>query len=206
METTSSTPKTLMNVICSDARELIENKIIQNMTVIDWGKALATCNEIIQIDILKSIGIEAYDPETDKDCPRISIANNSPGFDAVVKNSNGKISRLQCKLRQVKGITDFSQLIHFETTRRHSTKNKGPASDSGHIAYGCDEFDYVMVSLVNVGKDGKYRENRNNIDKWSFSLIPVEALINKEKRCCFNNISSKILEQYKFDPKNPRKF
>ena len=31
---------------------------------------MARCNEIIQKDILKSLGIEAYDPETDKDCPK----------------------------------------------------------------------------------------------------------------------------------------
>ena len=158
METGSSTSKPLMNVICPDAKELIENKIIQNMTVIDWGKAMARCNEIIQIDILRSIGIKAYDPETDEDCPEISTSNNSPGFDAIVKNSEGKISRLQSKLRQVTGVTDFSRQTHFETTRRHSKKNEGPASSSGHVAYGTDEFDYVMVSLVNVGKDGKLKK------------------------------------------------
>jgi hypothetical protein len=206
MDTAPYKQITPMSVICKDAKELIENGIIQNMTVIDWGKAMARCNEIIQKDILKSICIEAYDPETDEDCPEISIANNSPGFDILAKNSNGKMCRIQSKLRQVKGVTDFSQKTHFETTRRHSKKNEGAASDSGHVAYGCDEFDYVMVSLVNVGKDGKKRINRNNVDKWSFSLIPVEALIDKEKGCCFGKISSKILNQYKFDPKNPRLF
>ena len=206
MEITSPKPKTLMSVICPHVKQIIENKIIQNMSVIQWGKAMARFNEIILKDILKSIGIEAYDPETDVDCPEISIANNSPGFDILAKNSKGKMSRIQCKLRQVKGVTDFSQQTHFETTRRHSKKNEGNASDSGHVAYGCDEFDYVMISLVNVGKDGKNRINRNNIDKWSFSLIPVETLIDKKRGCCYGKISSKILNQYKFDPKNPRLF
>ena len=196
----------LMEVVNTDARQLVDNAIIQSMTVIDWGKAMARANEIIQKELLVHCGVEAYDPELDKDCPEINTKNNSPGFDIVVKNKNGELKRVQSKMRQVKGKDDFSHQTHFETTRRHSKKNEGVSSDSGHVAYGCDEFDYVMVSLVNVGKDGKYRENRNNIDKWSFSLIPVEALINKEKRCCFSNISSKILEQYKFDPKNPRKF
>lgn len=157
---------------------------------------MARCNEIIQKDILKSIGIKTYDPETDVDCPEINIANNSPGFDILAKNSNGK-------LRQVRGVSDFSQQIHFETTRRHTKKNEGTVSESGHVAYGCDEFDYVMISLVNVRKN---ITNRNNIDKWSFSLIPVEALIDKERECCYSHISSKILNQYKFDPKNPRLF
>ncbi len=200
METKVST---LMNVICPAAKQLIENEIIQSTTVIDWGKSMARCNEIIQKDILKSVGVEAYDPETDADCPEISIANNSPGFDILAKNSEGKICRIQSKLRQVKGTTDFSHQIHFETTRRHSKKNKGAASDSGHVAYGCNEFDYVMVTLVNIGKNGEIRTNRNNVDKWSFSLIPVEALIDKEKSCCLTKIPSKILNKYKFDPKNP---
>ena len=176
------------------------------MTVIDWGKAMARCNEIIQKDILKGIGIEAYDPETDADCPEVIIANNSPGFDILAKNSEGKMCRIQSKLRQVKGVTDFSQQTHFETTRRHSKKNEGNASDSGHVAYGCNEFDYTMVSLVNVGKNGKIKTNRNNIDNWSFSLIPVDAVIDKERGCCFTHIPSEILNKYRFDPKNPRLF
>ena len=206
METTSYKPITLMSVMRPSAKQLIDNEINQDMSVIDWGKALARPNEIIQKDILKSIGIEAYDPETDEDCPEISTANNSPGFDILAKNSQGKMCRIQSKLRQVKGVTDFSQQTHFETTRRHSKKNEGVASDSGHVAYGCNEFDYVMVTLINVGKDGKNRTNRNNVDNWSFSLIPVDALIDKERGCCFTNIPSKILKQYKFDPKNPRLF
>lgn len=38
METTSPKPITLMSVICPDAKQLIENIIIQNMSVIDWVK------------------------------------------------------------------------------------------------------------------------------------------------------------------------
>lgn len=196
----------LMNVIDQFAKQLIENPIIKNMSVIDWGKAMARCNEIIQKDLLKNLGIEAYDPETDNNCPEINIANNSPGFDILVKQKEGRFIRIQSKLRQVRGVTDFSQQVHFETTRRHSKKNKGTASESGHVAYGCDEFDYVMVSLVNVGKKGNIRTNRNNVDKWSFSLIPIDALINKEKNCCYTHISSILLKKYKFDPNKPYLF
>lgn len=196
----------LMNVIDQFAKQLIENPIIKNMSVIDWGKAMARCNEIIQKDLLKNLGIEAYDPETDNNCPEINIANNSPGFDILVKQKEGRFIRIQSKLRQVRGVTDFSQQVHFETTRRHSKKNKGTASESGHVAYGCDEFDYVMVSLVNVGKKGNIRTNRNNVDKWSFSLIPIDALINKEKNCCYTHISSILLKKYEFDPNKPYLF
>jgi len=206
MEQLTSQNQTLMAYINPSARQLIDNIIIQNMNVIDWGKSMAKCNEIIQKEVLKYSGIDAYDPETDVGCPEIDTANNSPGFDLIVKKNDGTIVRIQSKLRQVKGMTDFSRQTHFETTRRHSKKNKGVASESGHIAYGCDEFDYVMVSLVNVGNQGEIRTNRNDVDKWSFTLIPVNELINKETQCCITQIPSNLLEQYKFDPKKSQLF
>ena len=108
----------LMNVIPPAAKQLIENEIIQSMSVIDWGKAMARCNEVIQKYILKSIGIDAYDPETDVDCPKISTANNSPGFDILAK-LNGK-----CRTPKLRQAAETSANKHIETTRRHS-KNKG---------------------------------------------------------------------------------
>ena len=191
-----------MTIINQDAISFLQNGIVKLMNVIEWGKAMATVNEFIQKDILKYIGLEVYDPERDDNCPEISIANNSPGFDLIIKNQYGEIKRIQSKLRQVKGKTDFSQQTHFETTRRNSVKNKGTVSETGHVAYGCNEFDYVMISLVNVGKNGEIRTNRNNINNWSFSLVPVVELINEEKNCCATSISANILEKYKFDPKN----
>ena len=46
----------LMDIIEPDAENLIENSIIMSMSVIDWGKAMARCNEIIQKDLLKFCG------------------------------------------------------------------------------------------------------------------------------------------------------
>ena len=205
---TETTQHSLMNSIKPAAVELIENEIIQDMTVIDWGKAMARCNEIIQRDLLRYCGVEAYDPETDVDCPTIDTANNSPGFDILVKKADGTLVRVQSKLRQVKGKTDFSHQTHFETTRRHSKKNEGSSSESGHVAYGCDEFDYVMISLINVGKDGSVRSNRNTVDKWSFSIIPISELRNEEKNCCVTKISAALLEKYKYtiNPESPPSF
>ena len=37
-------------------------------------------------------------------------------------------------------------------------------------------------------------KKRNNVDKWSFSLIPIQALIDKDKGCCCTHISSAILQ------------
>ena len=195
----------LTSVISLDAQALLSNGIIKSMTIIDWGKAMARANEIIQKDLLKYCGIQAYDPELDDDCPSISTKNNSPGFDIVVKTDSGELKRVQSKLRQVKGITDFSQQTHFETTRRHSKKNQGANSNSGHVAYSTDEFDYVMVTLINVREN---LEKRNNVDDWSFSIIPIQALLNHETGCCLTNIPSKILEQYRYtiNPASPPVF
>jgi hypothetical protein len=195
----------LMEVVNTDARQLVDNAIIQSMTVIDWGKAMARANEIIQKELLVHCGIEAYDPELDKDCPEINTKNNSPGFDIVVKNKNGELKRVQSKMRQVKGKDDFSQQTHFETTRRHSKKNEGVSSDSGHVAYSADEFDYVMVTLINVREN---LEKRNDINLWSFSIIPINELVNTEKGCCLTHIPAKILEKYKYsiNPENPPLF
>lgn len=198
----------LMSIISPAATQLINNDIIQDMSVIDWGKAMARCNEIIQKDLLNYCGICCYDPEKDDECPNMIIANNSPGFDILVKNTDGRLSRIQSKLRQVKGKTDFSQQTHFETTRRHSKKNEGSSSDTGHIAYSIDEFDYVMITLVNVGKNGDVRSNRNSVDKWSFSIIPIAELVDNEKGCCVTAISAKLLEKYKYtiNPESPPVF
>tara|TARA_B110000858_G_scaffold177553_2_gene212647 strand:+ start:88 stop:687 length:600 start_codon:yes stop_codon:yes gene_type:complete len=185
----------LMNVINADARQLVNNRIIQSMTVIDWGKAMARANEIIQKELLIYSGLEAFDPELDTNCPEINTKNNSPGFDILVKNKNGDLKRVQSKLRQVRGKDDFSHQTHFETTRRHSKKNEGASSDSGHVAYSPDEFDYVMVSLINV-RTGLDR--RNNIDLWSFSIIPIAELVDSIKGCCFTHIPSKLLDKYKY--------
>ena len=114
-----------MNIIHSEARSLLQNGIIQSMSVIDWGKAMARVNEIIQRDLLRHNGLKAYDPELDADCPKVDHANNSPGSDILVELNDGKLIKVKSKLRQVKGKTDFSQQVHFETTRRHSKKNEG---------------------------------------------------------------------------------
>lgn len=188
----------LMSVISPAATQLMNNDIIKDMSVNDWGKAMARCNEIIQKDLLKYCGICCYDPGKDDECPNIVIANNSPGFDILVKNSDGRLSRIQSKLRQVRGKTNFSRETHFETTRRHSKKNEGSSSDTGHIAYSINEFDYVMITLVNVGKNGDVRSNRNSVDNWSFSIIPIAELVDNEKGCCVAQISAKLLEKYKY--------
>lgn len=118
-------PINIMNIIEDDNRNLLENNRIANMTRIDWGRTMAVSNQYIHRNILRYIlspfGYSVYSTD-DSDMPEINIANNSPGFDLVDITPEKKYIRVQSKLRQVKGINNYSQQIHFETTRRNSKK------------------------------------------------------------------------------------
>jgi transcription elongation factor Elf1 len=190
----SSLNKKIMNVIEDIDRKLLENDRIANMSRIDWGKTMAVSNQFIQRNILRYMlepyGYSVYSTD-DADMPSIDIANNSPGFDLIIVTPPGKHIRVQSKLRQVKGINDYSQQIHFETTRRNSEKNKDK-NHTGHICYSLDEFDLVMVSLVNDRLD---RNKIKNCDLWSYSLIPIKELEDAEHKCCYSHIKPEILEK-----------
>ena len=185
-----------MNIIEKCDRDLLENERICSMTTIDWGKSMAVSNQYIQRNILRSLLNNDYNIYSvdDSDFPKdISIANNSPGFDLVVITPEKKTIRIQSKLRQVKGVFDYSMQTHFETTRRNSEKNKNK-NHTGHICYSLDEFDYVMVSLVNVRE--KNLSIRSNCDLWSYSLIPIWELEDKSHNCCVSHIKPELLKKY----------
>lgn len=182
--------------LSSSVKSILENDIVQKMSIIDWGKTLAKFNEVIHKHILKLEGFPVYDVDLDQDCP-IKSMNNNPGYDIVIILDSNKVIRIQSKLRQIKGKTSFSRSVHFETTRRHSKKNIN-SSKTGHICYNENEFDYVMISLVNV----KYR---NDFKKWKFSLIPIKALIDGKTGLCRSSISSKILKKYEYNPLTTKK-
>ena len=173
----------------------LTSKWINKLSIIDWGKHCARPNELVCKDILNQLLPENFIAHTtdDDNCPDIDTKNNSPGFDIIIQCPDGCLKRIQCKLRQVKGVTPFSTATHFETTRRNSKKNEGK-NHTGHVCYSCDEFDYVLVTLVHV-TDGNIHI-RKDVNHWKFSLIPVSELINKDKNCCVSSISSRLLTQY----------
>jgi len=187
-------PAKIMDIIEQDDRNLLENNRIANMSRIDWGKTMAVCNQYIQRNILrymlKPYGYSVYSTD-DSDMPEINIANNSPGFDLVIVTPENKHIRVQSKLRQVSGIDDCSQQTHFETTRRNSEKNKDK-NHTGHICYSLDEFDLVMISLVN---DRLNRDKIKNCDLWTYSLISIKELEDKEHNCCYSHIKPEILKR-----------
>jgi hypothetical protein len=184
----------IMAIIEHHDRSLLQNERISNMGRIDWGKTMAVSNQYIQRDILRYMlqqyGYKVYSTD-DHDLPPIDTKNNSPGFDLVIVTPDDKKIRIQSKLRQVKGNEDWSHQIHFETTRRNSEKNK-EKNHTGHICYSLDEFDFVMVSLVN---DKVNRDRIKDCNLWSYSLINIKDLEDKEHGCCVSHIAPKILKK-----------
>ena len=184
----------IMDIIEQDDRTLLENNRIANMSRIDWGKTMAVSNQYIQRNILRFMleqkGYSIYTTD-DENIPELDIANNSPGFDLIIVTPEKKNIRIQSKLRQVKGIKDYSQQIHFETTRRNSQKNSNK-NHTGHVCYSLDEFDLVMISLVN---DRLNRDKIKNCNLWSYALISIKDLEDIEHNCCFSHIKPEILQK-----------
>lgn len=191
----------IMEIIDEEDKELLLNKRIQNMTRIDWAKTIATSNQHIQKNILQyklsKFGYKIYTSD-DNDFPKnINKTNNSPGFDIITINQDGKIYKIQSKLRQVKGNTDYSQQLHFETTRRNTEKNKDK-NHTGHVCYSLDEFDFVMVSIVN---DKQNRDKIKNCNQWTYCIIPISDLKDEKHNCCVSRIETKIIKKNIIDLK-----
>jgi hypothetical protein len=122
----------------------------------------------------------------------VNISNNAQGFDLLIITPTKKHIRVQSKLRQVNGKTAHSQQIHFETTRRNSAKNVNK-NHTGHICYSLDEFDFVMLSLVN---DANNRLNViQNCNLWTYALISIKELEDTEHNCCHSKISQDIVKR-----------
>jgi len=89
--------------------------------------------------------------------------NNQGGYDLVTHNG----LRIQVKVR--------SRTLYLENTRRHTAKNEGPASKSGHVAYSEDEFDVVV--FVRPGSfSEKVPNDWKDTSKWELLAIPAERL------------------------------
>ena len=152
---------------------------------------MSISNQYIQRNILKHITDYEVFTTDDKDFPKnINISNNSPGFDLLLKTKN-KYVRIQSKLRQVNGLNNWSKQVYLETTRRNSKKNINK-NHTGHVCYSLNEFDFLFISLVNIRKSFKYREDCN---KWSFCLIPINELEDKDHSCCVSMIDKNIIKK-----------
>ena len=193
----------LMEKLNPDVTTIMGLPLVQNMSKIDWGKIIAIPNQYIHQHIL-GLNYPKYHVYTtdDDDFPneyKKQIKNNSPGYDILMIHKLYRHSiRIQSKLKQVEGVTDTSRQINIETTRRNSQKNKDK-NQSGHIAYSDDEFDYMMISLINV----KYNlDKRNDCNLWTYCMIKIEDIIDEDKGCCKISIPSDILKKNIINPYN----
>ncbi len=155
------------------------------------GKTISISNQYIQRNILRHmLNIYGYKVYSTDDIEIPIIKNNSPGYDLIIITPENKHIRVQSKLRQVRGIHDYSQQVHFETTRRNCEKNKDK-NHTGHICYSLNEFEFVMISLIN---DRENREKIKNCNLWTFSLIHINDLQDIKHDCCYSYIKPEILK------------
>jgi len=196
-------------IVDPDVKHMITNKFILKMSFIDWGKTMAIANEYICKDLINSMTdlrivhtdecIEGSEGSLLLEKLNIDVSNNGSGFDTIVL-SNG--IRIQCKLRQVDGKTPYSRQTHFDNTRRTTGLNEGEegGGETGHVRYGSDEFDYVLVALVQSYKD---KTVRGDLNKWNFSFIPISDLVDPNvPNFCRNAIPANVLEKNKLETDN----
>ena len=175
-----------------DVIQVLENPYINQLSPLEYGKAIQSAVEHYVSEKINLISGEKILVDVEKDeilKEKFNYANNGPGFDRLLLT---KEKRVQLKFRQVDGSTPYSRQTHFENTRRHSEKNLGSSSKSGHVCYSTNEFDYVVVVLCHI----KNME-RTNYKNWSYSLIPIQDLEDPiNKGFCLPHIPSNSLKEY----------
>ena len=57
-----------------------------------------------------------------------------------------------------------------------------------------DEFDFVMISIINDRYD---RNKIKDCNYWTYVLININDLIDRNNNCCYSSIKSNILEKNK---------
>jgi len=172
---------------------LIENPIINTYSTIEYGKSMATINEhYVRFNINNYVGSKIMLGDNDYEELKkhnVDVSNNGTGFDSFNINNS---KRYQNKFRQVTGKMPYSKQLHFENTRRHSKKNNNSSSNSGHVVYSINEFDYVIFTICHI-----VNGVRPNYKEWSFSLIPIEKLEDPNNiGYCLPQIPSILVKEY----------
>ena len=160
-----------------DAWVILSHKqMLQEQDTRELGKVRAIGNEHLQKTVLNSdpnMGIKFYRREdlvelgADALAPNLrkeleSFDKNQAGYDLLSEDR----LRIQTKYR--------GNGLHLENTRRHSEKNKGAASKSGHTAYSLGESD---ILLLTVPRDPK-APHTNNLADYMLVAIPTSELEN----------------------------
>lgn len=181
----------LMNYIEEDDIKILKNKRLYRMTPNDWGMSMGITNQYIQGSLLKLKYNEVYCDYKDIQNSGFNVSSNIYGFDIIFKDNN-KFYKVQSKLRQVRGVDNYSCQVNITTSRR-SSKEK-------NIPYNKLDFDYLFVSLINIKENLEYRKD---INKWGFSLIPTEKLIDPDNpNYLIKDVPGYLLNEYKIDFRN----
>jgi hypothetical protein len=148
-------------------------KMVETVETRELGKLLSQPNEYMQRD-----WINTYTKLTvRKDEGGNTQDKNGSGYDLISENR----LRIQSKFR--------SRALHLETTRRHSKKNKGAASASGHVAYSAGEADVYVFT----------RPNGDFLKAAAAEIlaIPERALLDpKNPGFLVRNVRKSIVEKY----------
>lgn len=82
--------------------------------------------------------------------------------------------------------------LFLETTRRNSKKNAGAKSQSGHVAYGADEFDAALFVVPSDDFDFM------NTEGFEVIVIPVQELVNPDHpEILLKNVPAAIMDKYR---------
>ena len=100
--------------------------------------------------------------------------------------------RKQVKYRGGKQGKSSRPKLFLETTRRNSKKNAGAKSQSGHVAYGADEFDAALFVVPTESFDF------HNTDGLEIIVIPVQELVNPDHpEILLKNVPAAIMDKYR---------
>jgi hypothetical protein len=165
----------ILELIYEAYQEKVEQKNIR-----DIGKFLQFVAEGYARRWLKEeCGIDSSCAENDEN-------GNETTWDILTENS----IREQVKYRGGKSASGRPKLF-LETTRRNSKKNVGAKSQSGHVAYGSDEFDVAL--FVVPSKDFDFL----NTSGLEIIAIPAKELVDpNHPEILVKNVPSKLMDRY----------
>lgn len=181
-----------------EIENFLSQQYLTRLSTIDYGKTIQKAAEDYVCEFSRTLSSKVSLLDLERESSQLkeeySYYNNGSGFDRLLYPQK---KRVQVKFRQVEGKTPFSRQTHFSNTRRHSDKNKGKGDETGTVSYSSQEMDYVLVILCHLKQnDNTFRNYKN----WSFSLIPVEELLDVNREgFLLNSIPSETLYKNKCD-------
>lgn len=146
----------------------------------DIGKFLQfVAEEYARRWLKEECGIESNSAENDEN-------GNETTWDILTE----ALIRYQVKYRGGKSASGRPKLF-LETTRRNSKKNAGAKSQSGHVAYGSNEFDVAMFIVPSQDFDFL------NTSGLEIIAIPAKELIDpNHPEILVKNVPAKLMDRY----------